>query len=406
MGGILLTTSNVYADNIPSNKITDNIIVNVPTEISCYLNPDLTITTPNDLNITTNDNLVLDLSEANNNYNIDYNVKINDIEALNRQNNIITAPETGVNINNNTYKLNISISKLTNSHKELINNATNSNIKIFDLMFKFNYKELRGSTTISGGTDIGSKLIANVSGVQDDAKLNYQWIADGTNIPNATNSTYTITKNEAGKNIQCKISDSSGKYIGEITSNSVNIPMAFAVFSADDGSLNFYKRNSIPKVGERFEDKIATEVYLNIETNDYGDGVNDDLEGGNKPNWIANARKIKSVKIVDKIKPISCAFWFINMENVTSDNFDINMLDTSECRNMRSMFMNMLSLTRLDLSHFKTPKLTNMNNMFDDCLGITTLDVSSFNTSNVTDMRSVFNDCRSLASIDVSNFDA
>lgn len=200
---------------------------------------------------------------------------------------------------------------------------------------------------------------------------------------------------------------SNRNLIGKISWNiQPKLKTAFAVFSQDDGSLNFYKRNSIPKAGEQFEDKIATEVYLNIETSDYGDGVNDDLEGGNKPNWIANARKIKSVKIVDKIKPISCAFWFINMEYVTSDNFNINMLDTSECRNMRSMFMDMLSLTRLDLSHFKTPKLTNMNNMFDDCLNITTLNVSSFDTSNVTDMRSVFNDCRLLTSIDVSNFDA
>ena len=44
---------------------------------------------------------------------------------------------------------------------------------------------------------------------------------------------------------------------------------AFAVYSADDNSLDFYKRAEVPEVGDKFEFKTVTEVYTGFETGTY-----------------------------------------------------------------------------------------------------------------------------------------
>lgn len=44
---------------------------------------------------------------------------------------------------------------------------------------------------------------------------------------------------------------------------------AFAVYSEDDHSLDFYKRADVPEVGDKFEFKTVTEVYTGFETETY-----------------------------------------------------------------------------------------------------------------------------------------
>lgn len=54
---------------------------------------------------------------------------------------------------------------------------------------------------------------------------------------------------------------------------------AFAVYSIDDGSLNFYKRRicDIPSTGDMFEGKNVTNVYMGFEKDAYtGSWPNDD----------------------------------------------------------------------------------------------------------------------------------
>ena len=44
---------------------------------------------------------------------------------------------------------------------------------------------------------------------------------------------------------------------------------AFAVYSADDNSISFYKRETLPNIGEEFEGKTVTKIYTDIETTQY-----------------------------------------------------------------------------------------------------------------------------------------
>jgi surface protein len=195
--------------------------------------------------------------------------------------------------------------------------------------------------------------------------------------------------------------------------------VAFAVYSADDNSLKFYKRASVPAVGDEFEGLTVTAVY---------EGVESDTYMVSTP-WFAYREKIKSVDFVDTIQPIATAYWFflffscteINLQNLDTSqvtNFsymfnkasllttiDVSKFDTSNGTNFTSMFSDCTKLTSLDVSNFNTSKATNLAIMFSKCSSLTTLDVSNFDTSNVTDMTSMFNSCSSLTSLNVTNFD-
>lgn len=70
---------------------------------------------------------------------------------------------------------------------------------------------LTGTVSISGKVRYGVTVQADVSAVKPSgAVLTYQWYSDGVKINGATGKTYTITKNDIGKNLTVKISSSSG----------------------------------------------------------------------------------------------------------------------------------------------------------------------------------------------------
>ena len=173
---------------------------------------------------------------------------------------------------------------------------------------------------------------------------------------------------------------------------------AFAVYSADDNSLNFYKRDTVPAAGDTFNGKTATTVYTGIETDVYDSSAN------YQP-WYSYRSSITSVSIIDEgIAPVSTAYWFYGLNNTSLTTIGgLDKLDTSNVTTMRSMFRHCEALTSLNLSGFNTSNVTNMNNMFGTCQALTSLDLYNFNTANVTDMKYMFNDCSALRFIYVSN---
>lgn len=170
-------------------------------------------------------------------------------------------------------------------------------------------------------------------------------------------------------------------------------PEAFAVFSADDGSLSFYKRIRVPKPGESFDGRAVTEVYTGVEEDSYS---LDTLP------WKAKCPLITSARVVDQISPASTAYWFYNCSNLTS--CDLAALDTSGSGRMFGMFHGCSKLTTLDVSNFATGKVSSMGNMFSKCSSLTSLNLSGWDTSNVTDMVNMFSGCSSLSSLDLSGF--
>ena len=173
---------------------------------------------------------------------------------------------------------------------------------------------------------------------------------------------------------------------------------AFAVYSADDNSLNFYKRDTVPAAGDTFNGKIATTVYTGIETDVYDSSIN------YQP-WYSYRSSITSVSIIDEgITPVSTAYWFYGLNNTSLTAIGgLDKLDTSNVTNMRSLFRHCEALTSLNLSGFTTSNVTNMSNMFSTCQALTSLDLYSFNTANVTDMKYMFQGCSKLSAIYVGD---
>lgn len=68
------------------------------------------------------------------------------------------------------------------------------------------------------------------------------------------------------------------------------------------------------------------------------------------------------------------------------------------------MFYNCSALTSINLSSVDTKNITNMSYMFFGCLALKTLDLSNFDTSNVTNMYAMFYNCKALTSLNISSF--
>lgn len=162
---------------------------------------------------------------------------------------------------------------------------------------------------------------------------------------------------------------------------------AFAIFCVNDGSLTFYKRDTVPAVGDTFEGKVVSNVYEGFETENYADSI--------RVPWRKNITGIVDVSFQDEIFPISTSYWFNNAKNMIS--FNGANLNTSNVADMTSMFDNCSALTSLDLSNFDTSQTVSMSFMFNCCTNLVTIYVSDlWSTAATTSNGYMFYNCKSL----------
>lgn len=270
-----------------------------------------------------------------------------------------------------------------------------------NLTYTYTDGDLKGTVSLDN-TDptVGDTITATVTGANvPDDKLIYQWVKvkDGseTSIDGATGSTYTATDDDAGYELVCKVSSTDDICQGTISgaTGAVKKIQAFAVYSADDNSLNFYKRAGMPNAGDQFEGKKVTAVYTGIETMT------------SAPGWMLNYSKdIKTAIVYDEgISPTDTGFWFAELRNMKTA--DVSKLDMSKCKTIGCMFTNCTSLTTLDLSAWNTRSLTDINQAFQNCTSLTKLNVSGWDVSKVTNMTLAFAEDRALSSLDLSTWD-
>lgn len=197
-----------------------------------------------------------------------------------------------------------------------------------------------GSVQVSGTGDA-----ASVAGPSDPA---------AAKLAPSAGFEWSFSKLDADKN-----SDIIGKaaggtaVLGSVTFTFAKVePDAFAVYSADDNSLSFYKRTGVPVASQTFEGKTATEVYTGIETMT------------SIPGWTQNHfNDIKTVTVCDEgIAPTGTAFWFAGVRNLKTA--DVSKLDMSRCKTIECMFTDCISLETLDLSGWDTSSVTNMSQAF------------------------------------------
>ena len=175
---------------------------------------------------------------------------------------------------------------------------------------------------------------------------------------------------------------------------------AFAVYSADDHSLMFYKRKGLPKVGDMLNSRRVTAVYTGFETESYtGTWPDDDCP------WFPIARQVKGVTVADDgIKPLSMAWWFNQFFNCES--FDLGNLDTSNCVSLRRLFSSCASCTSITgLERWCTGNVIDLSATFDGLRRLKAIPgISGWDTAKVKYFAATFYNLDSLELLDLSNW--
>ena len=220
----------------------------------------------------------------------------------------------------------------------------------------------------------------------------WKWVGTSGYLPTPS-STYI-----AGADGKWYDTDGNGYAPADIPSNkamtytAVAPKKAFAVYSADDDSLTFYKRKGMPSAGDQFAGKTVTAVYTGIETD------------GFTPKWTAeHGSDLESVTVADEgIAPKSTASWFKECRNLVSS--EVAKLDMSKCKDISYMFSGCDRLMSLDLSAWDTSSLENISYMLESCLSLKEINVSCWDVSNVTNMENAFSGCRMVRKLDLSTW--
>lgn len=182
---------------------------------------------------------------------------------------------------------------------------------------------------------------------------------------------------------------------------------AFAVYSEDDNSLDFYKRLNVPNSGDIFNGKAVSNVYTGFENDSYtsvaspGGFAYDDNAIVNTP-WYDKREKIQSVEVIDNnIKPKDISFWFQNFHQC--NEFQMNKLDTSNIIQMINTFDRCykaihLAINQWDVSHIKTIAQAFLNDT-----SLEEIDLSGWRTSSLQSLASTWNGCAKLKKLDIGN---
>lgn len=179
-------------------------------------------------------------------------------------------------------------------------------------------------------------------------------------------------------------------------------PTAFAVFSADDGSLDFYKRElaKMPKAGDAFEGKIVTEVYTGFEHETYTTTGYDPSLGNwqkliaNTP-WFEVRDSVTSIRAVDAgISPINLTNYFYRFEKVRA--IDFAQVDLSRTISIHGAFCCDYKVESINLPGI-TAALTDAGSAFAACYSLRTVSLGPSDFSGVSSFFHMFMGAGSLA---------
>lgn len=163
------------------------------------------------------------------------------------------------------------------------------------------------------------------------------------------------------------------------------VPDAYAIYSADDTSLTFYKNKDLITVGDMYNGKKVTALYNGVEELNYYDSIP----------WEEYKTVITNVYVKDEIQPISTRKWFFDFEN--AESFKLEKLNTSKVTNMSYMFnragYNVKTLSITGITLWDTSNVLDMSSMyakFGYNVNSLNLDLSNWNTESVTNMKYMF----------------
>ena len=196
-----------------------------------------------------------------------------------------------------------------------------------------------------------------------------------------------VTYNASNWNVTVNVCHAEFNQItGDINGN-VTLPKpwqltAFAIYSPDDNSLDFYKRayGYMPAVGDTFNGKSVGEIYTGFETDVYvkTSGTNASLRDAecNTP-WFSHRLDIVTASIIDTgITPTNLSWWFCRFENLTQ--IDLSLLDCSKLTIMDYAITGCLKLMNINMPQ-TMPLCTKLTDAFYYNPNLESLDLSCLN---------------------------
>ena len=176
---------------------------------------------------------------------------------------------------------------------------------------------------------------------------------------------------------------------------------AFAVYSEDDHSLMFYKRRGVPNVGDIFNYRKVTEVYTGIETTAYSGEWNNYRT--DCP-WASHASNIKSVRVVDEIKPRSMSYWFTKFYDCTSFE-GLDLIDTGSCISFERTFSHCHVAELHGLGEWNTSNVVDISCLFDGDIYLSSISgIENWDVSKVESCSQAFYSCQNLKRLDLSKW--
>ena len=187
--------------------------------------------------------------------------------------------------------------------------------------------------------------------------------------------------------------------------------------NGDKFSIKFDVNNN-PKITDENEAvdplNLKGEKYalFGIKTQEGGNTVYlycSDVESSKKNNWgygIFKDTTHVSISVIacDTTNIRDMRSMFSGCSKLTKLEFGKNF-NPSKVTDMEFMFSGCNSLTKLDLQNFNTSNVTSMYKMFYECKSLENLEFGeNFNTTNVTNMNSMFSNCSNLTKLDLQNF--
>ena len=247
-------------------------------------------------------------------------------------------------------------------------------------VINYYYTRKEYTVTLTKGTGIASvtgadtyrygasvTITAEVSTTHD-----YSWV-NWTGTATVTDRAYTFTM--PANNVSYK-------------ANGIET-VTFAIYSATDTSLRFYRSTSVPSSGSTYKDRKVTAIYTRVNELALTDVAS-------QP-WKAYQTKITKVVVENTIYPTNTAHWFEDLEYCTS--LTVTNINMSKCTNATNMFNHAGAekgnTTISNLANWNVSKVTSMSGMFGSVgydYTVTMSNLSSWNVSSVKSMSYMFGD--------------